>query len=51
MWKVNKIGFKKSKANFKTKKEAVDWAKHVMPHVGYRITKVKKKTTTKRRKK
>ena len=39
MWRVDKIGFKDSKAIFKTKKEADDWAKHVMPHVGYKIKK------------
>ena len=42
MWRVDKIGFKDSKAIFKTKKEADVWAKHVVPHVGYKIKRTRR---------
>ena len=42
-YRMQKIGsdFGKSKAIFKTKKEAEDFGKHVVPHVKYKIYKVK----------
>lgn len=41
IYRVQKIGFSKSKSYFRTKKTAIDYAKHVMPHVGYKIIKCK----------
>ena len=41
-YRVSKIGRGTFKQKFKTKAKAKDWAKHVLPHVGYKIVKVKK---------